>query len=335
MAKKGDTWFFEKPVYIRSWASCVGTKEGQGPLSADFDIVGKDNRFGQKTWEQAESRMVQIACSKAVFKSGLKPREIGAYLGGDLLNQCISTSFAARQLGWQTLGIYGACSTMAEGILLSSALIESGLEKRTVCSASSHFCTAERQYRYPLEYGGVRPQTSQWTATACGALVLDGEVGKIRVTAATSGRVYDPGICDTNNMGAAMAQAAYETISTYFKDSGTLPQDFDLIVTGDLSMVGKDIVEKLFRDDGIDMSINYNDCGLMLYYVNRQDVHSGGSGCGCSAAVLCARLLPELEKGSLKKILFCGTGALLSPTSANQGESIPGICHLVCLESEK
>jgi stage V sporulation protein AD len=222
---------------------------------------------------------------------------------------------------------------MAEGILLSAALIESELEKRAVCSASSHFCTAERQYRFPLEYGGVRPLTSQWTATACGALVLDGFSGKIKVTAATAGRVFDPGICDTNNMGAAMAQAAYETISTFFRDSGTSPADFDLIVTGDLSMVGKDIVEKLFRDDGIDMTVNYNDCGLMLYYVNEQDVHSGGSGWGCSAAVLCARLLPELEKGSLKRILFCGTGALLSPTSANQGESIPGICHLVCLES--
>jgi len=331
--KKGDTWFFEKPIYIRAWASCVGKKEKDGPLSGLFDVESDDNRFGESTWEKAETRMVQTACQKAVFKSGLNPKEVGVFLGGDLLNQCISTSFALRSLGWQLLGLYGACSTMAEGLCAASALIEAGLEKNPLCCASSHFCSAERQYRFPLEYGSQRPQTSQCTATAAGAVVLDPEIGKIKITAATVGRVFDPGITDTNNMGAAMAQAAFETINTFFKDSGTAPQDYDLILTGDLSLVGKAIVERLFRDVNIDMTKNYNDCGLMLYYLNEQDVHSGGSGCGCSAAVLTSRILPALEKGSLKRVLFCGTGALLSPTSANQGESIPGICHLVRLES--
>ena len=335
MSKKGDTWFFDKDIYIRSYASCVGKKENEGPLNGLFDLFSDDNRFGEKTWEKAESRMVELVCQKALFKSGLKSHQIGCMLGGDLLNQCISTSFASRSLGWQTIGLYGACSTMAEGIMLASALAESGLEQNPLCCASSHFCSAERQYRFPLEYGSQRPQTSQWTATAAGALILDPKIGKVRVKAATAGRVYDPGVADTNNMGAAMAQAAYETISTYFKDSGTLPSDYDLIVTGDLSLVGKCVVEGLFKQDNIDMTRNYNDCGLMLYYLNTQDVHSGGSGCGCSAAVLCAKILPALEKGELKRVLFCGTGALLSPISAFQGESIPGVCHLVYLEGEQ
>ena len=334
MSKIGDTWFFDKNIYISAYACCVGKKEQEGPLGGMFDLYSLDNRFGEQTWEQAESRMIQLACRKAVEKSGLASGRIGCFLGGDLLNQCISTSFACRELGLQTLGLYGACSTMAESLVLGGALVQSGLEEHPLCCASSHFCSAERQYRFPLEYGSQRPPTSQWTATAAGAVIL-GESGKVRLHAATVGRVYDPGVRDTNNMGAAMAQAAFETISAYFKDSQTTPQDFDLIVTGDLALVGKTVVEKLLRRDGIDVSKNYNDCGLMLYHLNTQDVHAGGSGCGCSAAVLCARILPAMEKGELKRVLFCGTGALLSPISAFQGESIPGVCHLVCLESEK
>ena len=334
MSKIGDTWFFDKNIYISAYACCVGKKEQEGPLGGMFDLYSLDNRFGEQTWEQAESRMIQLACRKAVEKSGLASARIGCFLGGDLLNQCISTSFACRELGWQTLGLYGACSTMAESLVLGGALVQSGLEEHPLCCASSHFCSAERQYRFPLEYGSQRPPTSQWTATAAGAVIL-GKRGTVRLRAATVGRVYDPGVRDTNNMGAAMAQAAYETISAYFKDSQTTPQDFDLIVTGDLALVGKTVVEKLLRRDGIDVSKNYNDCGLMLYHLNTQDVHAGGSGCGCSAAVLCARILPAMEKGELKRVLFCGTGALLSPISAFQGESIPGVCHLVYLESEK
>ncbi len=335
MSKNGDTWFFDNNIYIRAYACCVGKKESEGPLGGLFDLFSTDNRFGEKTWEKAESRMVQLACNKALFKSGLKSADIGCLLGGDLLNQCIATSFAGRALGWQTLGLYGACSTMAEGLLLGAALVESGLEHHPLCCASSHFCSAERQYRFPLEYGSQRPRTSQWTATAAGAVILSPDTGGVRITAATAGRVYDPGVCDTNNMGAAMAQAAYETIATFFRDSGESPDNFDLIVTGDLSLVGKGVAERLLRQDGIDVSRIYNDCGLMLYDLNTQDVHSGASGCGCSAAVLCAKILPAIEKGELRRVLFCGTGALLSPVSAFQGESIPGICHLICLEGKE
>lgn len=334
MSKIGDTWFFDRDVYISAYACCVGKKEQEGPLGGLFDLYSLDNRFGEQTWEKAESRMIQLACRKAVEKSGLDCAGIGCFLGGDLLNQCISTSFACRELGLQTLGLYGACSTMAESLCLGGAIVQSGLEKHTLCCASSHFCSAERQYRFPLEYGSQRPPTSQWTATAAGAVIL-GDAGKVRLRAATVGRVYDPGVRDTNNMGAAMAQAAYETISAFLRDSGESAGDFDLIVTGDLSLVGKTVVEKLLRRDGINVAKNYNDCGLMLYNLNTQDVHAGASGCGCSAAVLCARILPAIEKGELKRVLFCGTGALLSPISAFQGESIPGICHLALLEGEK
>lgn len=210
-------------------------------------------------------------------------------------------------------------------------MVSGGFANRTLCMASSHFCSAERQYRYPLEYGGQRPPTAQWTATACGAAVLSAEQGPVRVTAATPGRVYDPGITDSANMGAAMAQSAYETLRTFFRDSGTLPQQYDLIVTGDLAAIGRSIVVELFRRDGVELGERYQDCGMLLYD-EEQDAHAGASGCGCSAAVLCGRLLPDLAAGKLKKVLFCGTGAMMSPTSSNQGESIPGICHLVRLE---
>ncbi len=329
--RRGDTWFFEREPRILSYASCVGVKEGEGPLSKGFDVVGEDNRFGEKTWEKSESRMVELACGKAVFKSGLSREDVGCLIGGDLLNQCISTSYAARALGFRTVGIYGACSTMAESLAIGAALFEGGLEKHPLCSASSHFCSAERQYRYPLGYGGQRAQTSQWTATACGAVIM-GDGGKAKIKAATVGRVYDPGVRDAGNMGAAMAQAAYETVSAFFRDSGLSPADVDLIATGDLSAVGSEIFSELFAADGTDVSSVYGDCGLMLYDREKQDVHSGGSGCGCSAAVLCAKILPELESGALKRVLFCGTGALLSPVSVSQGESIPGICHLIFLE---
>ena len=331
MSRVGDTLFFENPVHVQTWAAAVGTKEGQGPLGKCFDHVTRDNRFGKKTWEQAECRMVELACEAALSKADLTLSRIDCALGGDLLNQCISTGFAARGLGLPYLGLYGACSTMAESLILGATMVSGGFAGRTLCMASSHFCSAERQYRYPLEYGGQRPPTAQWTATACGAAVLSSDQGPVRITAATPGRVYDPGITDSANMGAAMAQSAYETLRTFFRDSGTLPQEYDLIITGDLAAVGRSIVLELFRRDGVELGERYQDCGMLLYN-EEQDAHAGASGCGCSAAVLCGRLLPDLAEGKLKKVLFCGTGAMMSPTSSNQGESIPGICHLVCLE---
>ena len=331
--KKGRTWVFDAPAHILSFASVGGRKEGEGPLCDGFDILGEDNRFGEKTWEKAESRMVYLACKKAAEKAELPLSEIGCFLGGDLLDQCVSTAFALRELAIPTIGLYGACSTMAESLALGAALLEAKVEETALCAATSHFCSAERQYRFPLEYGGQRPQTSQWTATASGAVLL-GKSGKVKISSATVGKIYDIGIKDANNMGAAMALAAYETIKTHFEDTKTKPSDYDLIVTGDLSAVGKEIVEKLFFKEGVDMSLVYNDCGLMLYYHNGQDVHAGGSGCGCSAAVLCAKILPDMKKGLYKRVLFCGTGALLSPLTVQQGESIPGICHAIGLEAE-
>ena len=331
MGRRGDTLFFEQPVRVQSWASAVGTKEGQGPLGSCFDHVARENRFGRQTWEQAECRMVELACESALSKCDLTLSRIDCAFGGDLLNQCISTGFAARGLGVPYFGLYGACSTMAESLILGAITVAGGFAQRTLCMASSHFCSAERQYRFPLEYGGQRPPTAQWTATACGAAVLSAQEGTAVITAATPGRVYDPGITDSSNMGAAMAQSAYETLRTYFQDSGTGPEDYDLIVTGDLASIGHSVVVELFRQDGVELGARYQDCGLLLYD-DSQDVHAGASDCGCSAAVLCGRLLPDLAAGRLKKVLFCGTGAMMSPTSANQGESIPGICHLVCLE---
>ena len=329
--RRGDTLFFDAPVGVLSWGSSVGTKEGQGPLGNCFDHVARDNRFGKPTWEQAESRMVELACESALSKCDLPLSRMDCAFGGDLLNQCISTGFAARGLGVPYFGLYGACSTMAESLILGAITLSGGFARRALCMASSHFCSAERQYRFPLEYGGQRPPTAQWTATACGAAVLSAEGSGVRITAATPGRVYDPGITDSANMGAAMAQSAYETLRTYFRDSGTGPEDYDLMVTGDLASIGRGIVAELFRQDGVELGERYQDCGMLLYD-SSQDVHAGASGCGCSAAVLCGRLLPDLASGKLKRILFCGTGAMMSPTSANQGESIPGICHLVCLE---
>lgn len=333
MSRRGDTLFFDRPAGLESWAAAVGKKEGEGPLGACFDYVDRDNRFGRTTWEKSESRMVELACESALAKARLSPSQLDCALGGDLLNQCISTSFAMRGLGRPYLGLYGACSTMAESLIIGSALAAGGFAGRALCLASSHFCSAERQYRYPLEYGGQRPPSAQWTATACGAVVVTREEAPIRVTAATIGRIYDPGVTDAANMGAAMAQSAYETLRTFFQDSGQLPADFDLIVTGDLASIGREIVAELFRRDGITLDERYQDCGMLLYEED-QDAHAGASGCGCSAAVLCGKILPDLAAGRLKRVLFCGTGALMSPVSANQGESIPGICHLVRLEGK-
>ena len=333
MKKQGNTYCFDDPPRVLSYASVVGKKEGEGPLSRDYDYISNDNTFGEQTWEKAESRMMSMAFERVLNKGQLPPEQLGCVLGGDLLNQCISTTFALRPTNVPFFGLYGACSTMAEGLVLAACLVDGGFE-RTVCAiTSSHFCAAERQYRYPLEYGGQRPQTAQWTATASGAVVLHKGGKGVKITKATPGRIADPGVTAQTNMGAAMALSAYETLQTYFQDTKTGPTDYDLIVTGDLGKVGHQIVLDLFQRDGVDMRPTYDDCGLLLYD-GTQDVHSGGSGCGCSAAVLCSYLLKALEQKIFRKVLFCGTGALLSPTSSNQGQSIPGICHLVCLEAD-
>mgnify|MGYP003301043221 CR=1 FL=1 len=324
-------------VGIESSAAIVGEKEGRGPLNESFDICLPDNEWSEKTWEKTESKMQKEVARLAVEKGGLELSDIDYILSGDLLNQCISAGFGLRELNIPFFGIYGACSTMLEGISLASILIDGGFAKYAEAVTSSHFCTAERQYRNPLEYGGQRTPTAQWTVTGAGAAVLKSgyETGDIRVTHLTTGKIVDMGIKDANNMGGAMAPAAYETIKAFFEDTGFSPSDYDLIVTGDLGIVGSEILTELLLRDGIDISKNYKDCGCMIYDIERQDVHAGGSGCGCVASVLCGHLFDNMKNGKISSLLAVGTGALLSQTSSLQGESVPGIAHAVSFKIAK
>ncbi len=323
------------PPSVLSFANIGGKHEGRGPLAQSFDELDEDSFFGEKTWEKAESVMQKRVVRRALERASLEPGDVDYILAGDLLNQCIGSSFGLREFGIPLFGLYGACSTMGEGLALAALLIDGGFARRAAAVTSSHFCTAERQYRMPMPYGNQRPPTAQWTATAAGCTVLGAEGPGPYVTHVTCGKIVDKGICDVNDMGAAMAPAAYDTLSAFFHDTGTGPQDYDLVVTGDLGELGHEIVRDFFAKDGIDMGERFQDCGMMLYHRKNQDMHAGGSGCGCSAAVLNGFLLGGMRKGTWKKILFAPTGALLSPTSSFQGESIPGICHAVCLSMEK
>lgn len=323
---------FENPPVILSTASIVGPKEGEGPLRDYFDSVLSDDLFGEKSWEKAESKMTRYVVSLVIDKLKISEKEIDYLFAGDLLNQIISSSFAARDYQIPFYGLYGACSTMTESISLSSMLIDGGYADYIVDATSSHFCSAERQFRFPLELGSQRPPTAQWTVTGAGAVIL-GSSGKGPViTYATTGRVLDFAVKDANNMGAAMAPAAADTIIRHFKDTGMGPDDYDLIISGDLGSVGADLTRKLVLENGYDLKNKYTDCGIEIFDIKRQDVHSGGSGCGCSAAVLSAYIYKQIETGNLKRVLFMSTGALLSPISTMQGESIPGIAHAVTIE---
>lgn len=329
-----QTFALACPPSIAGWGSVTGSKEGQGPLGDCFGLVSEDSYFGEKTWEKAESAMQRLALSQALELAGQPAGSLDALFGGDLNNQCIATGYAARSQGVPFFGLYGACSTMAESTALAALLLDGGFGEWMGAVASSHFCTAERQYRSPLEYGGQRTPTAQWTATAAGAVVLAKNGPGPYVTHVTVGKICDMGITDANNMGAAMAPAAYDTIRTHLEDTGRSSSYYDLIVTGDLGRLGKALVEELFHRDGVELT-HYDDCGLMLYDLNAQDVHCGGSGCGCSAAVLTGLLLPGLKEGRWHNLLFCGTGALHSPTALGQGESVPGICHAVALSDQR
>lgn len=279
--------------------------------------------------------MQKTALGKALEKASIPQTSVEFLFAGDLLNQCIGTSFGLRDAGIPLFGLFGACSTMAESLALASIMIDGGFADCTAAVTSSHFCTAERQFRYPLEYGGQRTPTAQWTVTGSGALILTSTGPGPYVRHVTCGKIVDQGIKDANNMGAAMAPAAYSTLSAHFNDLGITPAYYDLIVTGDLGALGAEILMDFFKNDGTDLSHNYNDCGLMIFSRDEQDVHAGGSGCGCSASVLAGYLLNGMHAGRWKKILFAGTGALLSPTSTQQGESIPSICCAVSLSNEK
>ena len=316
---------------ITAWASVAGKKESEGPLSKHFDITNQDTLFGQSSWEQAENQMQQLALEKLAVKAGLKKKDFGLVFSGDLLNQCIGSSFSLNNSGISHLGLYGACSTMAESLLMASMAVEGGFSDKVVAMTSSHFASSERQYRFPLGYGGQRPPTAQWTVTGSGAALVCAEGHGPQIEGCTIGTVQELGIKDANNMGAAMAPAAYSTICAHFNDFGVAPEDFDLIVTGDLGQVGKDLVLELARKDGLALGGRLTDCGTLIFDTETQDVHAGGSGCGCSAITLCGYLLEKLHSGKYKRILFCGTGALLSPTSTQQGLPIPGVCHAVSI----
>ena len=336
MAKKlsRNTFIMETPPTIHSFASTVGKKEGEGPLAEYFDEVEEDSYFGQKTWEQAESELMKRTVSRAIAKGGLSPDTIDYMFAGDLLNQCISSTYGLRDLNIPLLGIYGACSTMSEGLVLSALMTDIGLGGNVIAATSSHFCTAERQFRFPLSYGAVRTPTAQWTCTASGAVVVSPKATSPFIRAVTIGKIVDMGVTDANNMGAAMAPAAANTIKTFLQDTSMDPTDFDAIITGDLGTVGSKLLIELLRSDGIDIADNHRDCGAMMFDIEKQDVHAGGSGCGCSASVLCGYFLPKIRSGEIKNILFCATGALLSPTATQQGESIPSISHGVFISAE-
>ena len=320
----------EMPV-ITAWASVAGKKESEGPLATSFDITAKDTLFGQKTWEQAEKQMQKLALETLMKKASLSRQQLGMVFSGDLLNQCIGSSFTLRNTGIPHLGLYGACSTMAESLLMSSMAVSGGFSDKVVAMTSSHFASSERQYRFPLGYGGQRTPTAQWTVTGSGAALVCSAGKGPRIDSCTVGTVTDLGIKDANNMGAAMAPAAYATIRAHLDDLHRTPDDFDLIVTGDLGQLGKEALLELSRRDGLSLGGKLTDCGTLVFDNTVQDVHAGGSGCGCSAITLCGYLLNRLNSGKLKRILFCGTGALLSPTSTQQGLPIPGVCHAVSI----
>ena len=325
---------FEKPIYIVGFGNIVGQKEGEGPLGKFFDQVEQDLYCGKDTMEQAEVYFQQTALKHALKRAKIEKEELDLMAAGDLLNQCISGAYGFRNTGVPYLGLYGACSTMALSTLVCGLALESGLAKYAAALTSSHFGTAERQYRYPLEYGGQRPPSAQHTVTGSGAVILSKEKGSIRLAGGAFGSIIDQGITDNNNMGGAMAPAALKVILGFMQATDTTPKDYDAIFTGDLGAIGKSVVIDLAAQSGIDLSQNYEDCGLMIYDREGQDMHAGASGCGCSASVLTAYVLPKIERGEWRNVLFLSTGALMSPISVLQGESIPSIAHLIHLKGE-
>lgn len=332
MSKQQTVIFKNKPVIIGSY-SIVGPKEGKGNFGPYFNYVVKDDSFGEKSYEKAEKKMMESAIAGAIRDAKVKASDIGLLLSGDLLNQIISSSYAARNFDISFLGLFGACSTMAEGLAIGACMVEAKLFDKVICSTGSHFSTAERQFRFPLELGNQRPPTAQWTVTGAGATVIASNGKGPRITMATFGKVVDYGVNDVNDMGAAMAPSAMDTMLAHFKDTNTTPDDYDLIVTGDLGKLGSEILIDLMEDKGIKLGLNYNDCGQM-YYTRNQNTLSGGSGCGCSATVFNSFIIEKLRKGELRRVLFMPTGALMSTTAAQQGETIPGVCHAIVVESD-
>jgi len=332
----GQTALLETRPVVDAWASAVCKKEGEGPLGDLFDMIHTDDTMGEDNWEKAETRLFMDAVKRCIEKAGVTSGDVRMLLGGDLLNQLVASNFAGRELGIPFIGLFGACSTMAESLAVGAMILESGSADRLLCAASSHFCTAERQFRFPLEMGTQRPPSAQWTVTGAGAVMVSNRRTVLRprpvITHVTIGKPIDLGVTDATNMGAAMAPAAADTLCRHLMDTSRTPTDYDVIATGDLGAVGSALFEELMREKGMPLLAHRHvDCGLMIFSPE-QDVHSGGSGCGCSASVLCADLLPKVQKGKIGRLLFMATGALMSPVSANEGESIPSIAHAVVIE---
>lgn len=326
-----QTVTFGEPPIILETAAIAGQKEGQGPLAADFDDILSDDQWGEKTWEKAESKLQRETAMLALNKARLTPDDMNYILAGDLLNQCVGAHYGLRDLKIPFLGIYGACSTMTESISIASMLVGGGFADYGMCVTSSHFCSAEKQYRYPLEYGGQRTPSAQWTVTGAGAAIIAKNGEGPKITHVTTGKIVDKGISDPNNMGAAMAPAAIDTLCQHFIDTGFTPKDYDLILTGDLGVVGSDILCELMQKEGYNIDKRHNDCGKMIFDIEKQDVHAGGSGCGCCGSVFCGHIMKELKKGTYNKILVMATGALMNPSMVQQGETIPAIAHAVTI----
>lgn len=323
-----QTIIFKNLPSIKGYFSVAGMKEGLGNFKNYFQMVLEDDLFGEKSFEKCERKIFEEAITNAIREAKLKIEDIDILVCGDLLNQIISSSFAARSLDLPYLGVYGACSTMAESLAVGAVLIDGGYVKNVACSTGSHFSSAERQYRFPLELGNQRPPTSQWTVTGAGCTILSKDSSNVKIASATFGKVVDFGINDVNNMGAAMAPAAMSTLIAHFEDTNTKPNDYDLILTGDLGKLGSEILRDLMENKGYELGINYSDCGHMMFS-DSQKTFQGASGAGCSAIVLNSYVLKKMFDGEFKRVLFCATGALLSTLSSQQGETIPGICHCV------
>ena len=330
----GKTIILKNKPTIIGYGSIVGKKEHEGPLSNEFDEYIEDSYFGEESYEKAESKLQKNAVETALKRANLTNNDIDNIFAGDLLNQCIGSSFGLRDFQIPFIGLYGACSTMALSTALASIFVNCGVAKNAVAVTSSHFCSAERQYRFPLGYGNQRTQTAQWTVTGSGALVIGKGSNLPYINAVSFGAIQDLGITDTNNMGAAMAPAAAETIANYFKDTNTTAEDYDIVYTGDLGRIGTDLLYDLMDEKGYNLRCRHADCGNIIFDIDKQDVHAGGSGCGCSAAVLASFVMHRFEENQFKNILFVSTGALMSPTSALQGESIPGIAHLLNIKKD-
>lgn len=334
--KQGQTVTFQYPPVIIATATAVGAKEGRGPLGNTFDKVIEDPYHGEKTWEKAERRYLEDAVNTALAKAGLKPEEVDFFLAGDLCNQITASGFTARQLGIPFLGLYGACASFFEGLALGAMLVDGGFADRVLVAASSHCCTAERQFRFPTEQGVQRSMTAQWTVTGAGAAILarpgTGGSGPV-ITHATVGRVIDLGIGDPSDFGSAMAPAAADTIISHFRDTARGAAAFDMVITGDLGHYGRSVAAKLLQDHGYDPGGKFEDCGILIYDRAKQDTHAGGSGCGCSAAVFCGHLMQGLQQKKINRLLGVGTGALLSAITSKQGETIPAIGHGVVVQA--